>query len=157
MVDGELVEAWQICSGWAEEFCLNTWDHKSGLRESALEVFVKRKRGVDSRSDEIFPGFVNEDFGMRPICNYHLGNGEFPHPSGEGLYVTKKTWGLLVQMCGYRIEEDGEVYYEPDLIPPKIVPLKITDSRVERTEEEMGEGEILTLAKYSAEIMGLLE
>ena len=62
---------WQICSGWAEEFCLNTWDHKSGLRESALEVFVKRKRGVDSRSDEIFPGFVNEDFGM-PICNYHL-------------------------------------------------------------------------------------
>ena len=60
-------------------------------------------------------------------------------------------------MCGYRIEEDGEVYYEPDLIPPKIVPLKITDSRVERTEEEMGEGEILTLAKYSAEIMGLLE
>jgi len=155
----ELVETWRICCGWAEEFCINTWDHRDGF-EFGVGVFVKSKnRDSSSKSEpEIFPGFVGEPFGMRPICNYHLDNGEFPHQSGRGLPVTKETWELLVSMCGYMTEEDGEVCFETDLIEPKLEPLKITDDRNrERKESEMDEGEMLTLAKYAAETMGLVE
>ena len=153
----DLVESWQICCGWAEEFCINTIDHKSGLREPAVRVFVKSRNRIPDEGGEIFPGFEDEEFGMRPMCNWHIGNGEMPHPSGKGYHVTRETWELLVQMCGYRTEEDGEVSYETDLIPPKLTPLKNTDSRSEREESEMEEGEILTLAKYAAKVMGLVE
>ena len=104
-----------------------------------------------------FPGFVSEPFRMRPICNYHINNGDFPHPSGNSCLVTKETWELLVQMCGYVAEEDGDVYFEPDLVPPKLNPLKFTDSRSVRKENEMQEGEISTLARYAAKAIGLLD
>lgn len=153
------MKTWRICSGWAEEFCINTWDHKEGL-DYGVGVFVKSKKRVSSdKSDrEIFNGFVDEPFGMRPICNYHLDNGEFPHPSGNGLPITKEAWELLVRMCGYMTEEDGKVCFETDLIEPNLEPLIITDCRdMKRKESEMDEGEILTLAKYAAKAMGLVE
>ena len=155
----ELVETWRICSGWAEEFCINTWSHKDG-HEFGVGVFIKSKESTSTSKfeREIFPGFTDEPFGMRPICNYHLDHGEFPHPSGNGLPVTKETWELLVRMCGYVTEEDGEVCFETDLIEPKLERVGITDCRdMERKESEMDEGEILTLAKYAAKVMGLIE
>ena len=110
-MDGDkLVETWQICAGWAEEFCINTWDHKNGLDQPAIRVFVKSEnKGYDSRTEEQnFPGFVSEPFKMRPICNYHINNGDFPHPSGNSFPVTKDTWELLIKMCGYMVEEEGD-------------------------------------------------
>tara|TARA_B100000482_G_C12468521_1_gene243911 strand:- start:105 stop:623 length:519 start_codon:yes stop_codon:yes gene_type:complete len=159
-MDGDkLVETWQICAGWAEEFCINTWDHKDGLDQPAIRVFVKSEnKGYDSRSEEQnFPGFVSEPFKMRPICNYHINNGDFPHPSGNSISVTKETWELLIQMCGYMAEEEGDICFETDLIPPILNPLKFTDTRSERKENEMQEGEMLTLARYAAKTMGLLD
>lgn len=141
-----MVETWRVCAGWGEEFCINTWDYIDGF-EYGVGTFVKHKDG----------GHISEPFGMRPICNYHLDKGEFPHPSGRGIPVTKETWELLVRMCGYMTEEDGEVCFETDLIEPKMEPLKITDTRTERKESEMDEGEMLTLAKYAANTMGLVE
>mgnify|MGYP004114190911 CR=1 FL=1 len=96
MVDEVLVESWKVCCGWVEEFCINSQDHMDGY-DFGVGVFVKSDDG----------GYIDEPFGMRPMCNYHLSNGGFPHPSGGGVSLTRQTWELLVQMCGY-LTEEGE-------------------------------------------------
>ena len=76
--------------------------------------------GVFVKSDD--GGYIDEPFGMRPMCNYHLSNGGFPPPSGGGISLTRQTWELLVQMCGYLTEEGGEVCFEADSIKPTLEP-----------------------------------
>ena len=143
-MDEVLVESWEVCSGWVEEFCINTQDHMDGY-DFGVGVFVKSDDG----------GYIDEPFGMRPMCNYHLSNGGFPHPSGDGISLTRQTWELLVQMCGYLTEEGGEVCFEADSIKPTLEPFRITDRRSDG--DITPQGEVLEYAKHAAVVMGLVE
>ena len=89
------------------------------------------------------------------MCNYHLNNGEFPHPSGGGVFLTRQTWELLVQMCGYLTEEEGEVCFEADLIKPTLEPFWNTDRR--SYADITPQGEVLEYAKQAAIALGLIE
>ncbi|MEE2985965.1 MAG: hypothetical protein VX366_07105 [Candidatus Thermoplasmatota archaeon] len=144
MVDEVLVESWAVCSGWVEEFCINTQDYIDG-HDFGVAVFVKSDDG----------NYIDEPFGMRPMCNYHLNNGEFPHPSGGGVFLTRQTWELLVQMCGYLTEEEGEVCFEADLIKPTLEPFWNTDRR--SYADVTPQGEVLEYAKQAAIALGLIE
>jgi len=135
-VDEVLVESWEVCSGWVEEFCINTKDHMNGY-DFGVGVFVKSDDG----------GYIDEPFGMRPMCNYHLSN--------DGASLTRQAWELLVQMCGYLTEEGGEVCFEVDSIKPTLVPFRITDRRGD--SDITPQGEVLEYAKYAALVMGLIE
>ena len=144
MGDDVLVEAWEVCSGWIEEFCINTQDYIDGY-DFGVGVFVKSDDG----------DYTDEPFGMRPMCIYHLNNGEFPHPSGCGAFLTRQTWELLVQMCGYLTEEGGKICFEVDLIKPTLEPFRNTDRR--SYDDITPQGEVLEYARHAAIAMGLVE
>ena len=135
MADEDLVEAWKLCDGWMIEFCTIIRDHIAG--DHVPEVWI-------DPDGSVYPG---------PMCLQHAESDNF---EPAGVYATKQTWELLVQMFGYTTEDDGEISLEPDLIKPTLVPLEITD-RMDMDRLDSPQGHLLEFASYCAGVMGLVE
>ena len=148
MADEDLVEAWKLCDGWMNEFCIIIRDH---VEEG--EFFPTGSAPVLYIDEPPYPG---------PMCLQH--NEEYEDIIEEALlagsyagsYATRQTWELLVQMFGYTTEDNGEIYFEPDLIKPILLPLEITD-RLSMDNRMHPQGHFLEFARYCAGVMGLIE
>ena len=163
MADEDLVEAWKLCDGWMHEFCIIIRDHfRDGeFFPAPVDFYLDAPPYPGPMPLQYIdvPPEVRDDDGnyIRPDDEGYDYVPELP-PAGSfaGPTATRQTWELLVQMFGYTTENNGEIYFEPDLIKPILLPLEITD-RLSMDNRMHPQGHFLEFASYCAAVMGLIE